>query len=55
VLTAREIEDMKSKYCTTEEDIPQMQWKDPLRCYLGVEIGDVLRIVRYGEAGKELA
>jgi DNA-directed RNA polymerase subunit H (RpoH/RPB5) len=54
VLTAREIEEVKLKYCVTTDDIPQIQWSDPLRCYLGVELGDMLRVIRFGEAGKEL-
>jgi DNA-directed RNA polymerase subunit H (RpoH/RPB5) len=54
ILSQTEAEDVKRKYCATDNQLPKMLWEDPVRRYFGLRVGQVTRCVRLADGGKEV-
>lgn len=54
VLAQSEAEDVKKRYCVTDEFLPKLRWEDPIRRYYGLRVGQVIRCVRMADGGKEI-
>jgi len=55
VLTEREAQEIMSAYCANSDQIPAMLWEDPVRCYLGLKAGQVVRIKRLSDGGNDIS
>ncbi len=49
-LTPEEKEKVLASYRLKENDLPKIQETDPVACYLGLRVGDVVKIVRKSES-----
>jgi DNA-directed RNA polymerase subunit H (RpoH/RPB5) len=55
VLSDDEGEDVKRRYCATDEQLPKLKWEDPIRRYYGLRVGQILRCLRMADGGKDIA
>lgn len=55
LLTESETQLKLEAYCATKEQIPGMLWEDPIRCYFGLKVGQMVRIKRLSDNGHDIA
>ena len=55
ILTESEAEKVKKNYCVTSDQLPSLLWEDNVRRYLGLKVGDVVRIKRLADGGHDIS